>query len=108
MSELWATTRPITANNMVSIYVHRLRKEVLGVSREGACTPGTRLSAAGLTARRGLPGVRVARRSGRAALAAADPQRARVAQRGAGLLRGRLLADVLRHRFLIGPGRSCG
>ena len=30
MFELWGDNPPSTANNMVSIYVHRLRKEVLG------------------------------------------------------------------------------
>ena len=30
MFELWGDKPPSTANNMVSIYVHRLRKEVLG------------------------------------------------------------------------------
>ena len=28
--ELWGDNPPSTANNMVSIYVHRLRKEVIG------------------------------------------------------------------------------
>jgi DNA-binding SARP family transcriptional activator len=28
--ELWGDSPPSTANNMVSIYVHRLRKEVIG------------------------------------------------------------------------------
>ena len=32
MFELWGDSPPSTANNMVSIYVHRLRKEVLGDS----------------------------------------------------------------------------
>ena len=63
--ELWGDNPPSTANNMVSIYVHRLRKEVIG-DAEGriARPPGARLPAARRPGRRGHPGVRVARRRG--------------------------------------------
>src|ERR1700753_1651905 len=30
IDELWGDTPPTTANNLVSIYVHRLRREVMG------------------------------------------------------------------------------
>ena len=97
MFELWGDNPPSTANNMVSIYVHRLRKEVLG-DTEGKVlvhrAPGylMRLAPGDLDFRVFESLVT----SGRAALASADPERA------AGLLgealemwRGPLLADVL-------------
>jgi DNA-binding SARP family transcriptional activator len=97
MFELWGDKPPSTANNMVSIYVHRLRKEVLG-DIEGKVlvhrAPGylMRVAAGDLD----FQVFESLVTSGRAALASADPERA------AGLLgealqmwRGPLLADVL-------------
>jgi DNA-binding SARP family transcriptional activator len=97
MFELWGDKPPSTANNMVSIYVHRLRKEVLG-DTEGKVlvhrAPGylMRVAAGDLD----FQVFESLVTSGRAALASADPERA------AGLLgealqmwRGPLLADVL-------------
>ena len=46
--ELWGDNPPSTANNMVSIYVHRLRKEVIG-------DPEGRVRYAGLDGRDSLP-----------------------------------------------------
>ena len=97
MFELWGDNPPSTANNMVSIYVHRLRKEVLG-DTEGKVlvhrAPGylLRVSSGDLDFQ--MFESLVAK--GRAALAAADPERA-AGQLGEalGLWRGPLLADVL-------------
>ncbi|MGD0706089.1 MAG: BTAD domain-containing putative transcriptional regulator [Trebonia sp.] len=96
IDELWGETPPPTANNLVSIYVHRLRKEVIG-DADGSLlvrrAPGYLLRVApgdldihefnGLVA------------SGRDALAAADPDRAaRLLAEALALWRGPLLADV--------------
>ena len=96
MFELWGDSPPSTANNMVSIYVHRLRKEVLGDS-EGKVlvhrAPGYLL--------RVSPGdvdfqvFESLAAAGRAALASADPERgAGLLTEALGLWRGPLLADV--------------
>src|ERR1700728_2885333 len=93
MFELWGDSPPSTANNMVSIYVHRLRKEGIG-DTEGKVlvhrAPGYLLRVA--------PGdidVQVFESlvvSGRAALASADPQRAvQLLGEALGLWRGPLL-----------------
>jgi DNA-binding SARP family transcriptional activator len=97
MFELWGDSPPNTANNMVSIYVHRLRKEVLGdadgkmLVRRG---PGYLLHVPA-----GEVDFQVSESlaaSGRVALAAGDPERAAGLLREAlGLWRGPLLADVL-------------
>ena len=94
--ELWGDNPPSTANNMVSIYVHRLRKEVIG-------------DADGQTLVHRAPGylLRVApgdldsqvfeslAAEGRSALAAAAPERAaELLGEALGLWRGPLLADV--------------
>jgi DNA-binding SARP family transcriptional activator/tetratricopeptide (TPR) repeat protein len=95
--ELWGDNPPSTANNMVSIYVHRLRKEVLGDTGGKVLVhraPGYLLHVA--------PGdldIQVFESliaSGRTALAAGDPKHA-AAQFGEALRlwRGPLLADVL-------------
>jgi DNA-binding SARP family transcriptional activator/tetratricopeptide (TPR) repeat protein len=94
--ELWGDNPPTTANNMVSIYVHRLRKEVIG-DPEGRIlehrAPGYLLHIA--------PGdldIQVFESlvtEGRSALAAARPDRAaELLGEALGLWRGPLLADV--------------
>ncbi|HEY1822727.1 MAG TPA: BTAD domain-containing putative transcriptional regulator [Trebonia sp.] len=94
--ELWGDTPPSTANNLVSIYVHQLKK-VLGDTERRILVyraPGYMLRVA--------PGDLDSQQfeslaaEGRAALAAGDPERA-AAQLGEalGLWRGPLLADVL-------------
>ena len=93
--ELWGDSPPSTANNLVSIYVHRLKK-VIG-DTEGRIllyrAPGYML--------RVVPGDLDLQQfaslaaDGRAALASADPERAAALLAEAlGLWRGRLLADV--------------
>jgi DNA-binding SARP family transcriptional activator len=95
--ELWGDNPPTTANNMVSIYVHRLRKEVLG-DTDGKLlvyrAPGYLLRVTPKDV--DLQVFESLTAAGRTALKAADPQRA------AGLLgealalwRGPLLADVV-------------
>jgi DNA-binding SARP family transcriptional activator/tetratricopeptide (TPR) repeat protein len=94
--DLWGDNPPSTANNMVSIYVHRLRKEVIG-------------DADGQTLVHRAPGylLRVApgdldsqvfeslAAEGRSALTAAQPERAaELLAEALGLWRGPLLADV--------------
>ena len=97
MFELWGDNPPSTANNMVSIYVHRLRKEVLG-DTEGKVlvhrAPGYLMRVA--------PGdldfqvFESLVTSGRAALASADPDRAaRLLAEALEMWRGPLLADVM-------------
>jgi DNA-binding SARP family transcriptional activator len=94
--ELWGDSPPNTANNMVSIYVHRLRKEVIG-DADGKVlvhrAPGylLRLSPEDLD----LQVFESLVAGGRAALAAADPERAAgLLGEALGLWRGPLLADV--------------
>ena len=93
--ELWGDSPPGTANNLVSIYVHRLKK-VIG-DAEGKMlvyrAPGYMLRVA--------PGdvdivhFESLAAEGRTALAAADPERAaRLLGEALGLYRGPLLADV--------------
>jgi len=95
ISELWGDNPPSTANNMVSIYVHRLRKVIGDV--EGRLlvyrAPGYLLRVA--------PGDLDSHEfeslvaDGRDALGAADPQRAaRLLAEALGLWRGSLLSDV--------------
>ena len=96
MFELWGDKPPSTANNMVSIYVHRLRKEVLGDTAGRVLVhraPGYLL--------RVSPGdvdfevFTALAANGRAALASADPERAvQLLGEALGLWRGPLLADV--------------
>ncbi len=97
MFELWGDKPPSTANNMVSIYVHRLRKEVLG-DTEGKVlvhrAPGylMRVAAGDLD----FQVFESLVTSGRAALASADPERAaRLLGEALQMWRGPLLADVL-------------
>jgi DNA-binding SARP family transcriptional activator/tetratricopeptide (TPR) repeat protein len=96
--ELWGDNPPSTANNMVSIYVHRLRKEIIG-DAEGRIlvhrAPGYLLRVA--------PGdvdIQVFESlaaEGRSALAAGRPdQAAELLGEALGLWRGPLLADVPR------------
>ena len=97
MFELWGDNPPSTANNMVSIYVHRLRKEVLG-DTEGKVlvhrAPGYLLRVSPGDVDFQVFESLVA--SGRAALAAANPEgAARLLGEALGLWRGLLLADVL-------------
>ena len=93
--ELWGDNPPSTANNMVSIYVHRLRKEVIG-DTEGKVlvhrAPGYLLRVSPGDVDFEVFESLVA--SGRSALAA-DPERA-AARLGEALAlwRGPLLADV--------------
>jgi DNA-binding SARP family transcriptional activator/tetratricopeptide (TPR) repeat protein len=96
MFELWGDSPPSTANNMVSIYVHRLRKEVLD-DTEGKVlvhrAPGYLLRVAPGDVDFQVFESLVA--SGRTALAA-DPDRAAgLLNEALGLWRGPLLADVL-------------
>src|SRR5450756_520682 len=95
IAEVWGDNPPSTANNMVSIYVHRLRK-VIGDVEGGLLVhraPGYQLRVA-----RGDLDIHefeslVA--DGRGALGAADPQRAAALLAEAlGLWRGSLLSDV--------------
>ncbi len=97
MFELWGESPPSTANNMVSIYVHRLRKEVLG-DTEGKVlvhrAPGylLRVSAGDVD----FQVFESLAAKGRAALASADPELAAgLLGEALGLWRGPLLADVL-------------
>jgi DNA-binding SARP family transcriptional activator len=93
--ELWGDAPPSTANNLVSIYVHQLKKVIGDTERRMLVyrAPGYMLRVA--------PGdldiqhFESFAAEGRAALAAGDPQRA-AAQLGEalGLWRGPLLADV--------------
>jgi DNA-binding SARP family transcriptional activator len=94
--DLWGDSPPSTANNLVSIYVHRLKKEVIG-DAEGRLlvyrAPGYMLRVA--------PGdldiqqFESLAAEGRTALASADPERAaRLLGEALGLWRGPLLADV--------------
>jgi DNA-binding SARP family transcriptional activator/tetratricopeptide (TPR) repeat protein len=94
--ELWGDNPPSTANNMVSIYVHRLRKEVIG-DADGKTlvhrAPGylLRVAPGDLDSQvfESLVG------QGRSALAAARPDRAaELLTEALGLWRGPLLADV--------------
>jgi len=96
IAELWGDSPPHTANNMVSIYVHRLRKEVIG-DADGQTlvhrAPGYLLRVAPGELDSQVFESLVA--DGRAALADGDPERAaaRLAE-ALGLWRGPLLADV--------------
>ena len=103
--ELWGDNPPSTANNMVSIYVHRLRKEVIG-DAEGRIlvhrAPGYLL--------RVTPGdvdIQVFEAlvgQGRSELAAGRAGRAaEVLGEALALWRGPLLADVPRSPALIAP-----
>jgi DNA-binding SARP family transcriptional activator len=94
--ELWGDTPPSTANNMVSIYVHRLRKEVIG-DAEGRIlvrqAPGYLLRMApgdvDIQVFEALAG------QGRSELAAGRADRAaELLGEALGLWRGPLLADV--------------
>ena len=94
--ELWGETPPSTANNMVSIYVHRLRKDVIG-DAEGRVlvhrAPGYLLRVApgdiDLQVFEALVG------QGRSELAGGRPDRAaELLSEALGLWRGPLLADV--------------
>jgi DNA-binding SARP family transcriptional activator len=49
VSELWGDNPPSTANNMVSIYVHRLRKEVAEARAETGDMAEARVSLAAAT-----------------------------------------------------------
>jgi DNA-binding SARP family transcriptional activator/tetratricopeptide (TPR) repeat protein len=101
--ELWGENPPSTANNMVSIYVHRLRKEVIG-DPEGRIlvrqAPGYLLRVApgdvDIQVFEGLVG------QGRSELAAGRADRAaEVLGEALGLWRGELLADVPRSAALV-------
>jgi DNA-binding SARP family transcriptional activator len=96
MFELWGDNRPNTANNMVSIYVHRLRKEVLGDTGGKVLVhraPGYLLRVSPRDVDFQVFESLVA--SGRAALATADPEHAReLLSKALALWRGPLLADV--------------
>jgi DNA-binding SARP family transcriptional activator len=101
--ELWGENPPSTANNMVSIYVHRLRKEVIG-DAEGRIlvhrAPGYLLRVApgevDLQQFEALVGQgRAELTAGRADLAA------EVLGEALGLWRGELLADVPRSATLV-------
>ena len=96
IDELWGENPPSTANNMVSIYVHRLRKEVIG-DGEGRVlvhrAPGYLLHVApgdvDIQVFEALLG------EGRSELAARRPDRAaELLGEALGLWRGPLLADV--------------
>ena len=93
---MWGDSPPSTANNLVSIYVHRLQEGHRRHRGQDARLPGARLPAAG---RAGRSGHRRRFESlvadGRTALAAGDPERAAALLGEAlGLWRGPLLADV--------------
>jgi DNA-binding SARP family transcriptional activator/tetratricopeptide (TPR) repeat protein len=101
--ELWGDNPPSTANNMVSIYVHRLRKEVIG-DAEGRIlvhrAPGYLLRVApgevDLQEFEALAG------QGRAELTAGRAERAaELLGEALGLWRGELLADVPRSATLV-------
>ena len=101
--ELWGENPPSTANNMVSIYVHRLRKEVIG-DAEGRVlvrqAPGYLLRVApgdvDLQVFEALVG------QGRSELAAGRADRAaELLGEALGLWRGPLLADVPRSPALV-------
>ena len=94
--ELWGDNPPSTANNMVSVYVHRLRKEVIG-DTDGKIlvhrAPGYLLRVAPGDLDSQVFEALVA--EGRSALAAADSDRAaELLAEGLKLWRGPLLADV--------------
>ncbi|HEY5394337.1 MAG TPA: AfsR/SARP family transcriptional regulator, partial [Trebonia sp.] len=94
--ELWGENPPITANNMVSIYVHRLRKEVIG-DAEGRIlvhrAPGYLLRIAPGDVDTQVFDALVGQ--GRTELAAGRPDRAaELLGEALGLWRGPLLADV--------------
>ena len=96
IDELWGDSPPGTATNLVSIYVHRLRKEVIGDAAGKALVYQARgyllrLAPGDLD----LPVFESLASAGRAALAAADPERAAgLLGQALGLWRGPLLADV--------------
>jgi DNA-binding SARP family transcriptional activator/tetratricopeptide (TPR) repeat protein len=101
--ELWGENPPSTANNMVSIYVHRLRKEVIG-DAEGRVlvhrAPGYLLRVApgdvDIQVFEALVG------EGRSELAAERADRAaELLGEALGLWRGPLLADVPRSPALV-------
>jgi DNA-binding SARP family transcriptional activator/tetratricopeptide (TPR) repeat protein len=101
--ELWGESPPSTANNMVSIYVHRLRKEVIG-DAEGRVlvrrAPGYLLRVApgdvDIQVFEALVG------QGRSELAAGREDRAaELLGEALGLWRGPLLADVTRSPALV-------
>ena len=94
--ELWGDNPPSTANNMVSIYVHRLRKEVIG-DADGQTlvhrAPGYLLRVAPGDLDSQVFESLVA--EGRSAMAAAQPDRAaELLAEALRLWRGPLLADV--------------
>ena len=96
IDELWGDNPPPTANNLVSIYVHRLRKEVIG-DTEGSIlvrrAPGylLRVTPEDLD----IHDFESLVASGRGALTEADPDRAaRLLAEALALWRGPLLADV--------------
>jgi DNA-binding SARP family transcriptional activator/tetratricopeptide (TPR) repeat protein len=103
IDELWGENPPSTANNMVSIYVHRLRKEVIGDAAGRVLVhraPGYLLRIApgdvDLQVFEALVG------QGRSELAAGRADRAaELLGEGLGLWRGPLLADVPRSPALI-------
>ena len=102
--ELWGDNPPSTANNMVSIYVHRLRKEVIG-DPDGQTlvhrAPGYLLRVASGDLDSQVFESLVA--EARAALAAAQPERAaELLAEALGLWRGPLLADVSPSPMLAG------
>jgi DNA-binding SARP family transcriptional activator/tetratricopeptide (TPR) repeat protein len=101
--ELWGDSPPSTANNMVSIYVHRLRKEVLG-DAEGRIlvhrAPGYLLRVAPGDVDIQVFDALVA--EGRSELAAGRPGRAaELLGEALRLWRGPLLADVTRSPALV-------
>jgi len=93
--ELWGDTPPSTANNLVSIYVHQLKKVIGDTERRILVyrAPGYVLHVA--SGDLDIQQFESLAAEGRAALAAGDPERA-AAQLGEalGLWRGPLLADV--------------
>jgi DNA-binding SARP family transcriptional activator/tetratricopeptide (TPR) repeat protein len=101
--ELWGDNPPSTANNMVSIYVHRLRKDVLG-DAEGRVlvhrAPGYLLRVAPGDVDIQVFDSLVA--EGRSELAAGRPGRAaELLGEALGLWRGSLLEDVPRSPALV-------
>jgi DNA-binding SARP family transcriptional activator/tetratricopeptide (TPR) repeat protein len=103
MFELWGENPPSTANNMVSIYVHRLRKEIIG-DAEGRIlvhrSPGYLLRVApddvDIQVFDALVG------QGRSELAAQRPDRAaELLGEALGLWRGPVLADVPRSPAIV-------
>ena len=102
--ELWGDNPPSTANNMVSIYVHRLRKEVIG-DADGQMlvhrAPGYLLRVAPGDLDSQVFESLVA--EARSALAGAEPDRAaELLAEALGLWRGPLLADVPPSPMLAG------